>query len=127
MAGFSGSTGVSKKYVDDAIAQSTAVVELAVSPSPSGVVSAIGGRLYQIGKIVLLDVDVTMTGSITSDWINALTVPKFPLAFTTVTVMPDKASAGAPLRVRIRPDNGAVQLFYGGSGNYHIHAVYPTA
>lgn len=126
MAGFSGSSGVPKKYVDDLVAQSTAVAELPFTTSPSGVISTVGGHMYQIGKIVILDLDIAMTGSITSDWINAATLPRFPLAYTIVTVLPDQASAGAPLRARISPANGAVQLFYGGSGNYHIHAVYPT-
>jgi hypothetical protein len=116
----------SKSQTDALIAQSTAVAELAFTTSPSGVVSTVGGKMYQIGKIVILDLEIAMTGSITSDWINVATLPRFPRDYVIINTPPDQASSGAPLRARIRPDNGAVQLFYGGNGNYHVHAVYPT-
>lgn len=102
------------------------VVELPFTTTPSGVVTSVGGVMYQIGKLVIVDLDISMTGNITSDWINIATLPKFPRNSLIINTLPDQVAAGAPLRIRIRSDNGYVQAFYGGSGNYHVHAIYPT-
>lgn len=91
-------------------------------------VSELAGTVVRSGNIVSLQVDFTMTGGTFSDWVNIANVSLPPKDFITVMILSDSTLANASqVRMRIRPDNGNIQIFYGGNAKFHANITYLTA
>lgn len=131
MAGFGGSTGVSKEYVDRAIAQSTAVADGSSSFTPGSGITPYYVYLKRTGNVCVLRGRLSIDSSIAG--INA-TVGTLPDGYRPAEIVraymySTYANTNGYFQFRINP-SGEMLTEIGSStltGNIYLDLVFMTA
>ena len=91
---------------------------------PSGKITSVSGQAYRQGKIVIIVMSVTLSGSEYSNWLELGNISPAPPSQVKVVVPADINMANSSLlRVVVNPD-GKIRAFYGGANSFPVLMAY---
>ena len=92
--------------------------------SPTGIVTSITGNATRYGRIVEVNLELTLSNGTYSDWFNIGTITPKPVNNCVIVTGNDGVDDTTNLRVLISNINGGIRIFNGNGRDYRIHMMY---
>ena len=100
------------------------LTSVTTSLQATGKVTALSGvACNRIGRIAILEFDMSMSGGETSNWIDLGSIGVTP-SYDVVMNIPPEALSGNAVRVRLYNSNKHLKVFYGSANSFHVRLVF---